>query len=266
MNLRDLVLFNLAALIGLTWVATAAKAGPSALTLWLLAALLFFVPQGLAVVELSSHFPEEGGVYAWTKREFGEAHGFLCGWCYWINNVLFYPSVLFSIASLTAYAIDPGGDLNDRWTFVLPFTLIIWGRRHPQRRRRRPRQVAPELRGASTYVAGPSSSPSASTASSPRSRPTPSPSNPCARVSRTCPRSTSGRPSPSPTPALNCPRRWAARSRSRAATSRSRSTSPRRSPPCSTSSARARCCGICRPVRSRSSRRRFRRLRSGRAD
>ena len=39
LNLRDLVLFNLVAVIGITWVAPAAKAGPSSFTLWLL--LLF---------------------------------------------------------------------------------------------------------------------------------------------------------------------------------------------------------------------------------
>jgi glutamate:GABA antiporter len=49
LNLRNLVLFNLVAVIGITWVAIAAKAGPSSLTLWLLAALFFFIPQGLAV-------------------------------------------------------------------------------------------------------------------------------------------------------------------------------------------------------------------------
>ena len=80
LNLRDLVLFNLVAVIGITWVATAAKAGPSSLTLWLLAALLFFIPQGLAVIQLSTSYPDEGGIYAWTKREFREGHGFLCGW------------------------------------------------------------------------------------------------------------------------------------------------------------------------------------------
>ncbi len=80
LNVRDLVLFNLVAVIGITWVATAAKAGPSSLTLWLLAALLFFIPQGLAVIQLSTSYPDEGGIYAWTKREFGEGHGFLCGW------------------------------------------------------------------------------------------------------------------------------------------------------------------------------------------
>ena len=77
LNLRDLVLFNLVAVIGITWVATAAKAGPSSLTLWLLAALLFFMPQGLAAIQLSTSYPDEGGIYAWTKREFREGHGFL---------------------------------------------------------------------------------------------------------------------------------------------------------------------------------------------
>ena len=64
LRLGDLVLFNLVAVLGLRWLATSAKAGPSALVLWLLAALFFFVPQGLAVIELSSRFPDEGGIYA----------------------------------------------------------------------------------------------------------------------------------------------------------------------------------------------------------
>ena len=125
LTLRDLVLFNLVAVVGITWVATAAKAGPSSLTLWLLAALLFFIPQGLAVIQLSSSYPEEGGIYAWTKKEFGEGHGFLCGWCYWINNVLFYPTLLLSAAVTATYVIGRGeSGLADNWSYVLPFTLI----------------------------------------------------------------------------------------------------------------------------------------------
>ncbi|MFL6568729.1 MAG: APC family permease [Chthoniobacterales bacterium] len=128
LKLRDLVLFNVVAILGIRWVATAAKAGPASLTLWMLAALLFFVPQGLAVVQFSRSYPEEGGIYAWTKREFGEGHGFLCGWCYWINNMLFYPTLLLTAAVQFTYAIgqsDTG--LGDNWTFVLPFTLIGLG-------------------------------------------------------------------------------------------------------------------------------------------
>jgi amino acid transporter len=125
LTLRDLVLFNLVAVIGIPWVATAAMAGPSALTLWLLAALFFFVPQGLAVIQLSASFPDEGGIYAWTKKELGEGHGFLCGWCYWINTVLYYPTLLLGAAVMAPYIFGRGGNgLAEQWSYVLPFTLI----------------------------------------------------------------------------------------------------------------------------------------------
>ena len=128
LGLRDLVLFNLVAVLGLRWLATAAKSGPSAITLWLLAALFFFVPQGLVVTELSSRYPEEGGIYSWTKRALGERHGYVCGWCYWVNNVLYYPSLLMSAAVIATYAIGKGdGPLASDWTYVLPATLIcLW--------------------------------------------------------------------------------------------------------------------------------------------
>jgi amino acid transporter len=128
LGLRDLVLFNLVAVLGLRWLATAAKSGPSAIALWLLAALFFFVPQGLVVTELSSRYPEEGGIYQWTKRALGERHGYVCGWCYWINNVLYYPSLLISAAVIATYAIGKGGGpLASDWTYVLPATLLcLW--------------------------------------------------------------------------------------------------------------------------------------------
>lgn len=125
LTLRDLVLFNLVAVIGPPWVATAAKAGPGSITLWILGAALFFVPQGLAVIQLAADLPDEGGIYAWTRKELGEAHGFVCGWCYWINNVLFYPSLLLSAAVAATFVIGKGeSGLADNWTYVLPFTVI----------------------------------------------------------------------------------------------------------------------------------------------
>jgi glutamate:GABA antiporter len=124
LTLRDLILFNFAAIVGITWVATAAKAGLSSLTLWFLAALLFFVPQGLAVIQLSSSYPAEGGIYAWTKKEFGEGHGFICGWCYWINNVLYYPSLLLAASVMAPYIFGlQNSGWASRWIYVLPFTL-----------------------------------------------------------------------------------------------------------------------------------------------
>ncbi|HYC53004.1 MAG TPA: APC family permease [Gemmatimonadaceae bacterium] len=128
LTVRDLVLFNLVAVIGLRWLATSAKAGPAAIVLWTLAAAFFFVPQGLAVVELSRRFPEEGGIYAWTKRAFGEGHGFLCGWCYWICNVLYYPNLLISTAVIGTYVFGQGeSGLASSWGYVLSVTLgALW--------------------------------------------------------------------------------------------------------------------------------------------
>lgn len=128
LGLRDLVLFNLVAVVGLRWLATAAKAGPASLALWALAALFFFVPQGLVVIELSSRFPEEGGIYQWTKRALGEKHGYVCGWCYWINNVLYYPNLLISTAVIATYVIGRGDtSLASNWTYVLSATLLcLW--------------------------------------------------------------------------------------------------------------------------------------------
>src|SRR2546423_6483916 len=125
LTLRDLVLFNLVAVLGSSWVAAAAKAGVGSITLGILAAALFVVPQGLAVIQLADDLPEEGGIYAWRRKELGEAHGFVCGWCYWINNVLYYPSLLLSAAGMGTFFFRKGeSGLGENLTYVLPFTLI----------------------------------------------------------------------------------------------------------------------------------------------
>lgn len=128
LTLRDVVLFNIVAILSLRWTATAAAAGPSSLSLWVIAGLLFFIPQGLAVSHLATRFPQEGGVYAWTKRAFGEGHGFMCGWCYWVNNILYYPNLLMSTAVIGTYMIGRGDtSLMENWTYILIATLTaLW--------------------------------------------------------------------------------------------------------------------------------------------
>ena len=63
MTTRDLVLMNIAAIVGLRWLSTAAQVGPSSLALWMLGLVLFFLPLALTVLELSSRIPGEGGLY-----------------------------------------------------------------------------------------------------------------------------------------------------------------------------------------------------------
>jgi amino acid transporter len=85
------------------WVALAAANGPSSLFLWVLAALVFFEPQGFAVIALASAIPEEGGLYVWTSKAFGPRQGFLAGWLYWASNILYFPTLTLSAVVFALY-------------------------------------------------------------------------------------------------------------------------------------------------------------------
>src|ERR1700720_4203041 len=128
MGLWDVLLFNIATVLGPRWVAAAAHNGPSSISLWVIAALLFFVPTTFIIVELSTRFPQEGGLYVWTKEAFGDFHGFVAGWTYWIYTFFYFPGLLLASASMSAYIIGSGGaSLAQNRTFLLvvSFALLI---------------------------------------------------------------------------------------------------------------------------------------------
>ena len=107
LRLPDVVLFFVVAVVGLRWIATAAAVGPSAIAIWLAALVTFFVPLGFAVVELASRSPEEGGIYVWTKRLFGDATGFMVAWLYWVSNLVYMPGLLYFGAANVLFALGP---------------------------------------------------------------------------------------------------------------------------------------------------------------
>ena len=43
---------------------------------WVAALFGFFIPLAACVMELSSRYPEEGGIYVWTREAFGDFSGF----------------------------------------------------------------------------------------------------------------------------------------------------------------------------------------------
>lgn len=128
LRLRDLVFFDICAIVSLRWVAAAAHAGPGSFVLWIIAAVFFFLPSAMTVSSLSRRFPEEGGLYIWTKRAFGDQHAFLCGWFYFISNVLYLPSLLLAGISMTAYAFgELGQHVAEDRVFAVPITLaVLW--------------------------------------------------------------------------------------------------------------------------------------------
>ena len=124
MGFWDVLLFNIATVLGPRWIAAAAHNGSSSISLWIIAALFFFVPSALVINELSSRFPHEGGLYVWSKEAFGDFHGFVAGWCYWIYTVFYFPGLLLASASMSAYVIGANGArLEHDRTFLLLVSL-----------------------------------------------------------------------------------------------------------------------------------------------
>ena len=125
MGFRDLLLFYVVTGVSLRWIATAAAAGPSSIIIWIGAWLVFYTPLALSVIELSSRYPNEGGIYIWSKRAFGDFSGFMTAWTYWTCNLPYFPAVLYFAASNALY-IRPGSwaHLSSSTTFFIVFSVL----------------------------------------------------------------------------------------------------------------------------------------------
>lgn len=125
MGVADLALFYIVTGVSLRWIATAAAMGPSSIVVWLGALLGFYFPLVMAVVELSSRYPQEGGLYVWTRQAFGPFAGFMAGWSYFTSNLPYFPSVFYFDAGNALYI---GGDrllhLHNSPLFFVGFSLI----------------------------------------------------------------------------------------------------------------------------------------------
>ena len=128
LGLRDITLFAIACIVGTRWIPAAAHAGPGSVTLWFLAAVLFMVPLAVAVGTLSVKYPGTGGLYLWTRNDFGRWHGFLGFAVYWIGLAIWFPSAAMFYMGAGASALGPGyAHLADSRPFVLAASLVaIW--------------------------------------------------------------------------------------------------------------------------------------------
>ncbi|MBI4345675.1 MAG: amino acid permease, partial [Elusimicrobia bacterium] len=121
---RDLVALFVVAVFNLNVVPSIAANGGVTLWLWVASILLFFLPQGIAVLELSRRWPGEGGVYLWAKEVFGDFHGFLSGWCYWTNNMLYVPTIMLYFVGVSVFVLGPGHEsLAENKAFTVAVSL-----------------------------------------------------------------------------------------------------------------------------------------------
>ena len=99
LGLRDLTVLFVLTTLSIRWIATAAAAGPGTLLVWVGGLLCFFLPLAVSVLALGTQFPEEGGIYIWTREAFGDRTAFVTAWTYWMSNLPYFPGILYFGAS-----------------------------------------------------------------------------------------------------------------------------------------------------------------------
>ena len=109
--------------MGTRWIPAAAHAGPGSIALWLLGAVLFVAPLAIAVGALIAKYPGAGGLYVWTRADFGPWAGFLGFWLYWLGIAFWFPSAAIFYCSAAFHILG----LGDNRTLLVCISLAaIW--------------------------------------------------------------------------------------------------------------------------------------------
>lgn len=103
LGLRDVVLLNVSCIVGLSSLAQVAQFGFASISLYALAVFTFLIPCGVMVAELNARMPEEGGFYLWTRNAFGDVHGYIAAWSYWLCNIVWMPAGLLFVSLSCLY-------------------------------------------------------------------------------------------------------------------------------------------------------------------
>lgn len=118
-----MTLFTVCAILVVDTLAPSAAIGTSSISWWLITLVLFFIPYGLITAEMGTTYPEQGGLYIWIKRAFGEKWAARSTWFYWINVALWMPSVYILFAGMFAQLFFPDLSL---WGQIIIGLVMTW--------------------------------------------------------------------------------------------------------------------------------------------
>ena len=130
-NRRTLTIFSLTMITvgsvdSIRNLPTTALFGSQLIVFFVLGALFFLIPTALISAELASGWPKQGGIYIWVREAFGKKAGFLAIWLQWIENVIWYPTILSFVAGTVGYWINP--ELANNAYFLWSVIVIsFWG-------------------------------------------------------------------------------------------------------------------------------------------
>ena len=103
---------------------TMAVFGLASVFLYVIPAIVFFVPTSLVSAELASGW--KGGVYNWVTEGISAPMGLLAIWCQFAMTIFYYPALLAYVASTIAYIIDPNLANSGVYTAAI-IVVLYWG-------------------------------------------------------------------------------------------------------------------------------------------
>ena len=127
LGLGDLVLTQILFVVGSSWVGAAAKLGQAHLFFWLLAIVLFYIPQAAVVIYLSNRMPLEGGIYQWAKLGFNEFAGFITAWNLWLLSITVIALGGMFVTANISYALGAAWMPNNKWCVSLISSGLVVG-------------------------------------------------------------------------------------------------------------------------------------------
>ena len=117
------VLFTVCSILVLDTFVAPAIIGVSSITIWIITAIIFFIPYGLISAELGSTYPDDGGIYSWVNRAYGEKTAVMVGWYYWVNVAFWMPAVFIAFADWMSYAFFPN---TSPWVLCAVAVAMCW--------------------------------------------------------------------------------------------------------------------------------------------
>lgn len=126
LGVKDIVLMNVVAVLSIRQISTVAPYGAASVLLWVIAAGCLFVPLGMVCGELSTAWPEEGGIFVWVREAFGPRIGWLCVFLFLSSGVFFFPMLLQFLVTTLCYCFDETLAANKVFVGISSL-LIFWG-------------------------------------------------------------------------------------------------------------------------------------------
>ena len=129
MGVFTLAMINVSAIVSLRGLPAESTYGLSSAFYYIFAAIFFLIPVSLVAAELTTGWPQKGGVFRWVGEAFGTRFGFLAIWLQWIESTIWFPTVLtFAAVSIAFIGPHKSWDaaLSANSIYVLCLVLVVY--------------------------------------------------------------------------------------------------------------------------------------------